>query len=68
MKSVNMFYRVDRFDVVLVTGSELVAESEPVLKNVNIEADKTLAVVFQHEIDHTRGILISEIGTLVQIW
>lgn len=61
-------FQVDRYKKVRVVGKELVAEDAPVLKEFDKEIEGFYGVVFQHEIDHHNGILISEIGSEKQIW
>jgi len=56
----NRLFRVKRFWKVRVTGHQLVLDNgEPTLVEYDEEHDD---VVFQHEIDHQNGILISDIG------
>lgn len=61
-------FRVERYQKVRVTGKKLVAEDVPVLKDVDEEFDGFYGVVFQHEIDHARGILISDFGKEVFVY
>lgn len=61
-------YRVKRYDKIKVTGKALVPDDKPVLKDVEIEIGGFCGVVFQHEIDHTFGVLISDIGEKITIW
>ena len=69
-------YKVERYLQVKITGHKLVVEDEPILEPVDkillsasIGSDKIpMGVVFQHEIDHQDGILISGIGEQIDIW
>lgn len=60
----NRFFRVERWNKVVVTGQELVVDNNGELNIKDIKED-TSEVVFQHEIDHHRLVLISDIGTEV---
>lgn len=61
-------YRVKRYEKIKVSGKALVPEDKPVLKDLEIELEGFYGIVFQHEIDHHNGILISEIGKPVELW
>lgn len=61
-------YRVKRYDKVKVTGKVLVPDDKPVLKDLDIELEGFYGVVFQHEIDHHNGILISDTGDKINLW
>jgi peptide deformylase len=62
-------FRVPRWPQVRVFGKQLkIEESRPVLVDVDMLVEGKRAVLFQHEIDHGFGILISDIGTPVQLW
>lgn len=61
---------VERYPKIKITGKLLTAENKLVLEdiNMNIEDDKDLyLVVFQHEIDHSYGVLISNIGKEIEL-
>lgn len=61
-------FRVERFKQTKITGLRLM---EPDLRLEKFDFDiesGNQGVVFQHEIDHHLGILISEIGTEIDIW
>jgi len=62
------FFEVDRHSNIKVKGKELI--HEPELKIVDFECipDESLKIVFQHEIDHSFGVLISQIGKEVFLW
>lgn len=66
------FFRVDRWKKVTLNGFQLIIEDiELRLKKINIELDLTEHaenVVFQHEVDHQRGILISDYGEELFLW
>jgi peptide deformylase len=63
-------FRINRFNCITVRGQELeTSEEKPVLKQVCLQPlDPIFSVVFQHEIDHHRGILISDIGQPIEVW
>jgi len=60
----NQLYRVKRFKEIRVIGQELVLrDKKPTTKLVDFVTND---VVFAHELDHSRGILISDIGLQVK--
>lgn len=66
-------FRVKRHSEVRVTGFELIEEDKPVKVPVDFtvkggNGDDISFVVFQHEIDHHLGKLISDEGEEVQLW
>lgn len=61
-------FEVQRFDVVKMTGKELLYENELKLVDVDATLNDIYAVVAQHEIDHQNGILISDIGQEIEIY
>lgn len=61
-------YVVNRHDKVKVFGKRLVVDDALSLVDVEIEADGLIGIVFQHEIDHGNGILISEVGEPAHVW
>lgn len=63
------FFEVPRYNKVRVTGKKLVLEKGVVTaKDVDETWIELLATVFQHEIDHGKGVLISDIGKEIHIW
>lgn len=57
-------FHVPRHESVRITGQRLVrTDAGFELKPVDLVVSKFLGIKFQHEIDHTRQILISDIGT-----
>ncbi len=60
-------FHVERFEKVRITGKKLVSNEKPVLENVDMIIDGLSSIVFQHEIDHHNGILISEIGQAIDL-
>ena len=64
-------FRVQRYSTIRVTGKWMYDDGEKlILKDIDkmlTIADKIYTVVFQHEIDHQNGILISDIGEPVHI-
>lgn len=61
-------FSVKRHPKVRVTGKKLLIDPDLSLEDVDLELDGLYSVVYQHEIDHHRGVLISEIGKEVEIW
>jgi len=63
-------FRVERWDRIILSGKRLITEGKLALNDlVDVEIGDTLyAVVFQHEIDHQEGILISDLGEEMHIW
>lgn len=57
-------FELERFSVALVKGKRLKVSDSPslVLEDFSELEKDLIAVVFQHEIDHQNGILISDIG------
>jgi peptide deformylase len=62
------YYEVERFKAIVVKGKELIAEPILEIKDIEINLNDFYKIVFQHEIDHQLGILISEIGKEVYLW
>lgn len=61
-------YKVDRFKKVRVQGYRLIDQPELSLEEVDYVTEENIYnVVYQHEIDHQNGILISEIGEEIDI-
>ena len=60
---------VERFQTVKIKGKQLIVSGMPslVLQDVDRVEKDLYAVVFQHEIDHSRDILISTIGREIEI-
>lgn len=54
-----ILYEVNRWNKIIVKGFEL---TEKEIIPFSQEIDEPLSIVFQHEIDHCFGILISQIG------
>lgn len=55
-------FMLSRFEKVRVIGQELKWDGRLHLEPVDQVFEEFMAVVYQHEIDHQRGILISDIG------
>jgi peptide deformylase len=62
------FFEVQRHSKVCIKGKELVCEPELCLVDVDFVPDESTKIVFQHEIDHSFEILISQIGKEVFLW
>jgi len=56
-------YVVDRYWQIKVTGKRLTLSDDSDLIKINTNLHGYSGIVFQHEIDHAKGILISDIGT-----
>ena len=63
-----MQYRLLRYVSVRLVGYRLLAEEKPVLQPVDKELTGFSAVVVQHEIDHQRGLLLSDVGKPFFLW
>jgi peptide deformylase len=62
-------FEVSRFPNVIVTGKELAITDKGLeLKDLKIALDGLYSIVYQHEIDHQNGILISDIGVEVELY
>ncbi len=61
-------YQVERWKKVRVKGQRLTVSGKPALVPVDwIEDDELYTIVYQHEIDHHRNVLISDIGREVEL-
>jgi len=62
-------FELERFSAILVKGKRLKASDSPslVLEDISEVEQGLMAVVFQHEIDHQRQILICDIGKEIQL-
>lgn len=62
-------FELERFPVIAISGKQLKISSSPslVLEDVSRAESGMMAVVMQHEIDHQRDILISDIGKEITI-
>jgi peptide deformylase len=61
-------YQLLRYKRVRVTGKRLVVADNVVVEDFAQDWDGLYGVVHQHEIDHAKGVLISQIGREVDIW
>jgi peptide deformylase len=61
-------YLVSRFEKIRIKGKELLTEGNLSLSDVDEEIEGYYAIVYQHEIDHHRGVLISDIGQEIAAW
>ena len=62
---------LNRFKRIKLKGKKLIVQrSEPqfFLEDIDREVDGLFSIVFQHEIDHEKQILISDIGEDIFIW
>lgn len=62
---------LNRFKRIKLKGKKLIVQrSEPqfFLEDIDREVDGLFSIVFQHEIDHEKQILISDIGEEIFIW
>lgn len=62
------WFEVSRFKNVTISGKELVVEPQLTFVDFTITPQDYMKIVFQHEIDHQNGILISNIGKEVIIF
>jgi len=62
------FFEVERYSSIQVNGKELVCEPELKVVDLQIVPGGLDKIVFQHEIDHSFGILISKIGKEIFLW
>ncbi len=60
------FFNVSRYDKVRVIGKRVLPERDVVEYDEVVEG--LTSTIFQHEIDHTKGILISDIGKEVFVY
>jgi len=61
-------FKLERFEKVKITGQKLLVMENPILTSFNETLGGFSGVVYQHEIDHHRGILISDIGEETHVW
>lgn len=62
-------YKLQRYIYVHVVGKRLLAGDEkPFLEDVDQIFDGVESIVFQHEIDHASGILISSLGKKIMVY
>lgn len=62
------YFEVNRYVSVRVKGKELIWEPELKVIDCELTPEEVFKVVFQHEIDHSSGTLISKIGKEVFMW
>jgi peptide deformylase len=62
------FFEVDRHSNVKIKGKELTHEHELKIVDFELTPDEFFKIVFQHEIDHSQQILISQIGKEIFLW
>lgn len=62
-------FEVERYKQVSIRGKRLLMGPEglPILEDVDFVEEGLYGIVFQHEIDHSVGILISQIGTELEV-
>ncbi len=62
-------FEVERYKQVSIRGKRLLMGPEglPMLEDVDFQEEGLYGIVFQHEIDHSMGILISQIGTELEV-
>jgi peptide deformylase len=61
-------FMVDRYPKIRMVGFELISEPNLELQKIDFEVlHNTYRIVIQHEIDHGKGILISDIGREVEV-
>lgn len=62
------FFEVERFNEVRIFGKELLAEPTLSVVDLKLSLKEHYSRVFQHELDHSSQILISDIGKEVYLW
>lgn len=64
------FFEVERFKKIKILGQELKMNPSLKLEMVEVQEEPTdhYRIVHQHEIDHHRLVLISDIGTELELW
>jgi peptide deformylase len=62
------FFEVERWDQIKVSGTEFCLSSIDFIFGFIECVSSPLCVVFQHEIDHDKGVLISQIGKEVSLF
>jgi peptide deformylase len=61
-------FEVERFSNIILVGTQLkIVDSQLILENIRREEKGLYSVVFQQEIQHQEGILISDIGKEIEI-
>lgn len=55
-------FEVKRYSEVIVTGQRLIVDNDLSLESFSLKEEGFYSVIFQHEIDHSHGILIEDIG------
>lgn len=60
-------FDVTRSDKIIVTGYKLIAYPELIASPIKEELSGFKSIVFQHEIDHAKGITINNIGQEISI-
>lgn len=62
-------FEVERYEKVRIQGKKLLLgfDGLPMLEDVQFVEQGLYGIVFQHEIDHSMGILISQIGTEIEV-
>ena len=62
-------YKLTRYSTIRVKGSRLGEKNgKPILLEVDKVCCGLESIIFQHEIDHSFGKLISHIGTPIEVW
>lgn len=67
----NRIFLVERFPKINIKGKMLKADKDLLLEDLDINLEDTndpYTVIFQHECDHSKNILISSIGKEVDVW
>jgi peptide deformylase len=61
-------FKVDRYKNIDIVGKEMLVDDKLKLVDINERCYDNLAIIYQHEIDHTSGITIDQIGQEISIW
>lgn len=65
------YFKLDRFESITVAGRELIEKNNTlgvVAFQAKLSGRNLLNAVFQHEIDHQNGVLISDVGKEYELW
>jgi peptide deformylase len=62
------FFEVERWNQIKVSGTEFCLSTLEFILGLNLCVSIPLSIVFQHEMDHDKGILISQIGKEVSLY
>ena len=61
------YFEVSRYKKIRLGGYQFIIDPEMSLKPIEMEVEGLFSIVYQHEIDHNLGVLISDIGKEIEI-